>query len=526
MNSLMINNSDIQLISLSDIINTPTVKAKWMQGYNSPYYFIKNFLSPRTFEISQKHPKQMQFLHQATNSLEGILCCASRSGKTQALAFLHLWFLFYRKQWHTSAFYNDFDKKFQTLNTCLTVDQSKLVMDAVLDLVDTSPFFNSFPFIQKVDRGQNPSIETCLNSSLDCRATSFKGRNILGSEYMLISQDEAASEPDLNHLRYRTVGTRRTSVSGRYFLASTPTGNTTFREYWYEYKERKKQGEPVCLGRFSKFDNPINNPEQISFEMQSMTQVQITEEVEGKFSDYSSTYFNPQDIILAFQPDLPIYIPKDDPATGNCDPYSFDPRNRHKKVYFSGLDTAGQGQDHTVLITLEHIPQSDSLTLVAYERVSKVGLLKENGIIQRVKRRFSNYGTDNHSLFYDASSMGGGQLSELLEEYLTNEQYECITGINSSRKPGRSTHNHKYHFLSNLFHLLEKNRLFIPDNNHTEQLKKELRFYQYPDDDKLSTDTVMSLGLAAYAYEYYKSDNPNMSGLLDLLNGNQVAHIT
>lgn len=79
--------------------------------------------------------------------------------------------------------------------------------------------------------------------------------------------EECASEPDLNHLKFRTVGTRRTSVSGRLFFASTPTGNSTFREYYSDFREIEKDQELACLGRYSRFDNPVNSPEHIGFEL-------------------------------------------------------------------------------------------------------------------------------------------------------------------------------------------------------------------------------------------------------------------
>ncbi|MEH2010032.1 hypothetical protein [Nostoc sp.] len=54
--------------------------------------------------------------------------------------------------------------------------------------------------------------------------------------------------------------------------------------------------------------------------------------------------------------------------------------------------------------------------------------------------------------------------------------------------------------LCNLAGVVEKGKLVIPydEQDRLKQLKTEMRFYKL-DDKGLATDTVMSLGLAAYA---------------------------
>lgn len=502
--------------SISDLLNSPALKTKWVMALNDPYYWVKYFLSPKVFNIFDNHPKQIQFLRESVRANEAILACASRSGKTFTLGLIHLWAITFRVRPENSFFYNDYTKTYQTLNACMTLNQAKIVFDNIIELINESPFYSSFEFIKKVERGQTPYILTCLNSKFEARPTSMGAAHILGQYFDKITLDEAASEKDLNHLRFKTLGSRRADVSGSIIFASTPTGNSTFREYWYEYKDRKLKGDNVALGRFSKFDNPINSHDFIYKEMESLSQIQIDEEIFGRFSDYGSTYFSPADILQALNVDLPVHIPLDEPETGNCDPLSYEPRNKVNSVFFSGLDIAGQGADATCLITLELVRNFNSINhinLVSYQRVSKMGLLGANGIIERVKRCFSNYGTDSHQLFYDASSLGGGQLTEVMQHYLPKEMLDNTTGITSSRKPGRSSFNHKYLMLSNLAFLLEKGQLSLPDTTELNQLKKELRFYMYPDDKGLSTDTVMALSLAAYAHAYFASENPNFSDL-------------
>lgn len=75
------------------------------------------------------------------------------------------------------------------------------------------------------------------------------------------------------------------------------------------------------------------------------------------------------------------------------------------------------------------------------------------------------------------------------------------TPINSTKKPLKTNkHNHKTLMLCNLAGVVEKGKLVIPydEQDRLKQLKTEMRFYKL-DDKGLATDTVMSLGLAAYA---------------------------
>lgn len=514
------NNENYQI---PDVIGSPLLTARYIAGRNDPILFVKYFLSSTTWAILSKHPKQQQFLREAVKAQEGILRAGSRSGKTYTMSILFLWFLFYRDRPDISYFKNDYTKTFQLLNAALTLNQAKILLNNVVDLIKGSDFLSTIGFIKELKEGQSPELVTIFNSKLDVRPTVHGGRHILGEYYDVINIDEAASEPDLNHLRYKTLGSRRTDVAGRMFFTSTPQGASTFREVWFELAESKKKGRPIVLGRFEQFDNPVNSREFIESAIIYMSQAQITEEVYGKFADFSSSFFAVKDVANAFYTgariDAEVFIPLDDPITGECisegnnihKPYYV--RAQPNRKYYHGLDIAGQGADFTVLVTLEEY--NNFLTLVAFERVSKMGLLGKSGVIERVRRRLTHYPGD---MYYDASSLGGHQLTELLQDQLTPKEFKYCTGISSVRKPGRSEINNKRIMLNYLSILLERGMVVIPEHDRLKVLKNELRFYQL-DDDGLQQDCVMATALAGYAFWRGKDVNPDFGGLLDLIAG-------
>lgn len=505
---------------LASIINTSGLKLKYLAGRNDPALFVKYFL-PHAWKIAKDYPKQLQYLREAVKAQEGILRAGSRSGKTYTMSMLITYMLFYRIRPEGTYYYNNYDKTYQILNAALTLNQAKLVLNNVVEMVNSSTFLTEMGFIDNLKYGQAPELTTCLNSRLDVRPTVHGGKHILGEYYDLINIDEAASEPDLNYLRHKTLGTRRADVSGRIFFTSTPQGASTFREVWFQMADRKKKGDKIALGIFEAYDNPVNSHSFLDDLKKTMTKGQIQEEVYGRFADFSNSYFNIGDILKAFKRGAEsgndLLIPMDDPRTGEClcesnntnRPYNTLSLANHK--YFTGVDVAGSGDDATVLITLDYY--QDKLTMVAYERVSKTKLLGKAGVIERIKRRFTQYPGD---IYFDSSSLGGNYLADSIEAELPKYIADSCTAISFVKKPGRSEHNHKKHMLNDLNKSFEQNILAFPETDETKVMKSELIYYQY-EDIKLRQDTVMALALANYAYVRELDYNPNFEQLYDIL---------
>lgn len=507
-------------IDIAGLITSPFWQIRYISARNDPALFVKYFL-PKAWNITKDYPKQQQFLRQAINANEGILRAGSRSGKTYTMSMLILFFLFYRIRPKESYFYGDYKKTYQILNAALTLNQAKLVMNNIIDMCNDSPFFQSIKFLQEIKNGQSPELITCLNSKLDVRPTVHGGRHILGEYYDIVNIDEAASEPDLNHLRHKTLGSRRTDVGGRIFYTSTPQGASTFREIWFQLAEAKKNNKNVVLGRFEVWDNPVNKKDFVDELMRNMTQAQIQEEIYGKFADFSSSFFSIGDIVKAFNKGAGDEIdpPFDDPITADClcetnnvnAPY--ETKAIAGRNYYTGVDVAGMGEDKTVLITLEEY--QGKVKVVAFEWVGKLGLLGKAGVIERIHRRYVQY---PGQVYFDASSLGGHQLDEVMKDKLPKYIYEKCTGISSTRKPGRSEFNHKRLMLTNLSLTFERAIITIPDCEYTKSLKSELRFYQL-DDERIHQDTVMALALANYAFRRSYDSEPDFSEMFDLISG-------
>lgn len=530
---------------LVDILKSPVLQTQYYAGAQDPVLFVKYFLGPKvnyylneiervhpeTGEIVKGHPKQRQWLRQATSleTSEGILKAGSRSGKTFVNAILHLWFLFYRQRPAKSTFYKDYSKRFQCLNAAPSLKQAKLVKDEIINLVNDSPFLTSINFIKHQADGQSPYIETSLNSIIWFQATVQKGRFILGFYLDVATLDEAASEAHLEHLRFKVLGARGTEVFGRKYYFSTPQGEgenagqgaTYFRKIWSEFKERRKKGDKtVILCEISAFDNPCNSEEAIRQNMVSMTQSQIREEVYGKFADYGSSFFSSVYLEKAIVEgeNYSCFFPLDHPVTGDCLPETGDydfpylPKGGPSDIFYTGVDVAGDTTgDSTVLTTLQLVNRK--LRIVAFERISKTPLFDANGTVERIRRRLDQFPGD---LYYDATGLAGAYLKEALEKELEAGQLNLCTPINSTRKPGKFVkHNHKTMMLTNLSGLLEKGRLVIPydSQDRLRNLKSELKFYKL-EDKGLPTDCVMSLALAAYAYKR-RNDQVTYSDLVE-----------
>lgn len=504
---------------VASLITSPLWKIRYISGRNDPVLFVKYFL-PSAWKVTKDYPKQQQFLRQAIHAQEGILRAGSRSGKTYTISMLLLWFLFYRVRPVESYYFGDYTKTYQILNAALTLNQAKLVMGNIIDMCNASPFMQSIDFLREIKSGQSPEMVTCLNSRLDVRPTVHGGRHILGEYYDVVNIDEAASEPDLNHLRHKTLGSRRTDVNGRIFYTSTPQGASTFREVWFQLADAKKKGRDVVLGRFEVLDNPVIKDEFVQDLMRNMTQAQVQEEIYGKFSDFSSSFFNVGDIVKAFnkgaEEGLEIMIPMDDPITADCLCETNDTNAPYKvralagRNYYTGVDIAAQGEDSTVLITIEEY--NNVLRVVAFERVGKLGMLGKSGCIERINRRYHQYGG---SIYFDGSSMAGNQLGEVMRDKLPKYVTDNSRSISFTRKPGKSQLNHKKLMLQDLSLTFERQKIIIPDWEETKILKSELRFYQL-EDDKIHQDTVMALALANYAYIHGQEEESDFSELLEL----------
>lgn len=536
---------------ISALLGSDRVRTMYLAGFYDIKYFVKYFLDEEVYynmyireyknDYTKQHvvgtPKHSLWLYQFTNSTEGIIKAGSRSGKTHTVAIADLWSLFYMPRPKTNQHYGKYRKKrYQILNVAPSLKQAKLVQDYIETFVKESNFLSSIGFLTKSVSGNEAYNETIFNSYIEYRPSVQRGKFILGQFADLISVDECASDSDLEHLRWKVLKQRTKDTSGKLIFISTPQGEgeaagpsaNYFRRMWDEFKERKKRGENVCLAELNQFDNPTLEAERIWSDLKHMTESQKREEVFGKFATRGDYFFSGLHLASiqkkgeCKQFASTCFFPQDD-AFGNCvleDPHTLDnpylPKLRYNEEVYSGLDIGGGGKkaDATVLITLKAFgePENPNLIVSAYERVSGVEYLGEGGIIERIKRRLTQF---NGKLFYDATSLGGSALRGIIKEELPTEMMKLCQPVIANVKPNKSKYNNKRLMLSHLQWLIESEKLIIPydDDDRLKALKQELRFYQEID-DKLSCDTVMALALAAYSFSHKKKE-VNLIPLLD-----------
>lgn len=539
--------------SIASILKTPEFKKKYQEGFHNPVLFVKHFLDEFTYHILVEkervlpdgrlvhgHPSQQEWLQTITSKeiRETAVKAGSRSGKTFGLSIGHLWFLFYRYRPETNLFAGDMSKQFRQLAVAPSVDQARIVHDNIVELVNKSPFLSSIGFIKRISRGEQPELETIMNSVLLSRATTQNGRFILGRYYDFITFDEVASEHANLFIRSRVLSSRRLEVDGRIIYASTPMGEgetagagasgwrQIFGELEYRESRNDKSSKAITM---TSYDNPVNEPAVIDRAKATMTQSQIAMEIYGEFARTSNSIFAPEAIDAAcnrgLEKQINLFIPKDHPVTGDCllEPdapprLKYNARGRAGCRYYHGLDTAGETKgDFTVLITLESPPTYGygELNLAAFERVGKTETYGTGGIIERVVRRLTQFPGD---LCYDATGYQGQLLRQAFEKELDDEMYARCIGISSNRKPGKCKRNYKELMLANIVEIVERGLLNIPFdvNDELKQLKLEMRRYQLPD-KHLTTDIVMSLCLAAWCRRRDVDDKLDFGEMMDVV---------
>lgn len=237
---------------------------------------------------SPVHSGQGEFLKKSIHR-ENALHPGNGWGKTSVIARKHLFFLL--------KHFAD-GKKYKTLNCAITQDQSELVLDEIVHLVENSPVLRGW-FIRRVVKHPRPFIEYANYSITEFKTTKKKGESIEGKEYGYISVDEIALEPYLEFIRDKIIFPRlRAWPDSQADYCATPKG---FNAWFRVVNSIRSAGGYVRGG--SSLENPYIDSDLFNYQIANKPDSYVQQVIYGNFIDNSSMMFASR-LDKLFNPDL------------------------------------------------------------------------------------------------------------------------------------------------------------------------------------------------------------------------------
>ena len=225
---------------------------------------------------SKSHPGQLEFLEKSIFK-ENALHPGNGFGKTAVIARKHLYFIL--------KHLND-GKKYKTLNAAITQEQSELVQDEIIQLVENSPVLNTW-LIESVVKFPQPKVKYINGAMTEFKTTKKKGESIEGKEYGYISVDEIALEPHLEFLRDKILLPRlRRWTDSQADYSATPKGHTA----WYRIVNTIKRSGGYVRGG-SSYENPHIDHALLDYQTRTWSDEKVRQVIHGEFIDTSAMMF-------------------------------------------------------------------------------------------------------------------------------------------------------------------------------------------------------------------------------------------
>lgn len=402
------------------------------------------------------HAGQLEFLEKSVSRENG-LHAGNGFGKTSVFARKHLYFIL--KHFADGA-------KYKTLNVAITQDQSELVQDEIVSLIQQSTLLSSWLInSNSVVKFPHARIRYANGAISEFKTTKKKGESIEGKEYGYISVDEVALELYLEFIREKILLPRlRAWTDSQIDYGATPKGYTAF----FRVIEIIKRAGGFVRGGTS-YENPHIDHSLLDYFCQTWSQPKIDQIIFGKFIDTAEMMFASR-IEKLFDDSL-----------------TFEEAERGGS-YIEGWDLARgrkKTADQTVGFRLRHIsPQwhitkrwAFQLPWTEHERQNinnELGKVVEYSSIEREIRQA--HSESNAKVFIDSTGVG-------------DTLYGIVQDI---AKPVDFRGGKKDEILDHLQAVIDADLIkcpFIP------ALADEMTVYQR-DDKNLDTDNLMALAVA------------------------------
>jgi phage FluMu gp28-like protein len=397
----------------------------------------------------EPHAAQIRYL--LNSAPTKVLVGGRRSGKTTAVAVETVFYA--AKAIHHA-------RRFRQLITAPSVDQSKVLFDAVRSLIESSPLGG---LVESIVTSPFPEIHLARDGLVFVRAAHENGRLLRGHSAERVVVDEAAYVPDT--VLIEAVGPILADSGGQLVLASTPTARGS---HFHQQFERGRNGKDERVRSFTmnSTDNPHVDRAYIEAQRREMTEAQFRQEYLGEFSDAHDSIFRWDHIMAA--------------ASGQVE------GAQSARRYVVGWDPALR-RDRSGLAVLD--VTSKPWRLVRLADLGRQDYVEQSSQVVGTAREFNGA-----KVMVDAT----GQ-SQVLVELLKREGVWC-EGVTFTAAT-------KAEMLQGLVVLFERHEIIIPSDR---RLIDELRFYEAtvgqagrvklgaPEGAKHHDDLVTALALAAW----------------------------
>lgn len=419
---------------------------------------------------SQSHEGQLDWLRHSTKK-ENVLHPGNGWGKTAVIARKHIYYIL--------KHFLDGDV-YRTLNVAITTEQSQIVQDRIVKLVESSPLLRGW-FIDRIVKFPFPVIYYSNGACTEFKTTKRKGESIEGKEYGYISVDEIALEQHIEFIKDSIVLPRiRAWSDSQIDYSATPKG---MNAYYRITEDIKRKGGYVRGG--SSYENPHIDHALLDYQSANWSLAKIDQTIKGLFIDtaemmFSSRVDNLFDNNLSFEEVI---------------------KGSH---YIEGWDLArgrkGSRSDQTVGFRLKELVDYYQVTKrwafqKPWTEKERENILNESGINEKtsIENEIRSAQYESNSDCYIDSTGVGDTLYGIVQDVVNPVDF----------RGGR-----KDVLLDHLQAVIDCGKLkspFIPE------LADEMTIYQR-DDKNLDTDNLMALAIAASAIDIIDHDYGTIDG--------------
>ena len=227
------------------------------------------------FDLSE-HIGQEEFLRKSIHRENG-LHPGNGWGKTEVIAIKHIYYIL--------KHFTD-GKKYQTLNTAITTEQSVISLDRILEYVENSPVLRGW-FVAGEVRFPTPKITYSNSSRTEFKTTKKKAESVEGKEFGYISADEIALETHIEFIRDKILLPRiRKWPDSQLDFFATPKG---LNAYYRIIEDIKRKGGYVRGG--SAYENPHIDHKLLDYQTKYWTDAKVDQIILGKFIDTAEMMF-------------------------------------------------------------------------------------------------------------------------------------------------------------------------------------------------------------------------------------------
>lgn len=259
-------------------------KYGWRRAIHDPVYFARKYLN------FYPHPGQITWLRRSTG-WENALVTGNRWGKSQIQAVK----LIHRCLFQIRSLRHDIPCRYRALNVSITLDQSQIIFDKILSLLDSNKKIKAL--VKNIKSTPYATIYFRNGSELTARTSANRGEHLLGHDYDYVNFDEVAYEPQAEAVVEGVLKMRLADRAGGLDLCSTPNG---YNWFYHRCELIRKTGRGfVYQGRTA--ENPYLPREALDYLRRHMTPARAAQHLDGQFASFEGRLLSEEIITAALE---------------------------------------------------------------------------------------------------------------------------------------------------------------------------------------------------------------------------------